>query len=302
MSEPRNRLFVHELTSVGSVDDGDDPEAAIVLWKRKFSGEQRDKLAAKGQAMPDGSFPIVSVQDLQNAVQAIGRAKNPTAARRHIIKRAKALGRTDLLPDGWNVSKITDRPRTAPNTEGNRTMTVPDLSALEDELRAEIEKAFDDYETRITELETDEPVDVLKGLPDEAKARFEELEKKAADHAEALAKERDARVTVEWIGKAREFEKVLGDAEESAPHFKGMSDETAEWLIDKLRKVEAVLEKSDLFKELGSNDTASAAEQIAALVVEKQTQNPDLTDQQARVLVRKERPDLKALEREEGVQ
>jgi hypothetical protein len=69
---------------------------------RDFSTEEREKLAKKGQAMPDGSYPIATVGDLRNAIQAFGRAKNASAVKQHIIKRAKALGKTDLLPDGWS--------------------------------------------------------------------------------------------------------------------------------------------------------------------------------------------------------
>lgn len=71
---------------------------------REFSTKQRKKLANKGQAMSDGSFPIANKQDLRNAIQAYGRASNKAAAKRHIIKRAKALGATDLLPDSWKSS------------------------------------------------------------------------------------------------------------------------------------------------------------------------------------------------------
>ena len=69
--------------------------------ERDFTAKRRRDLAKKGMALPDGSFPIVTVGDLRNAIQAFGRAKNKSAARRHIIKRARVLGRTDLLPDGW---------------------------------------------------------------------------------------------------------------------------------------------------------------------------------------------------------
>lgn len=68
---------------------------------REFNSEQRKKLAKSGAAMPDGSFPIVNEQDLKNAIQAIGRAKDPAKARAHIKKRAKALGKSDLIPEGW---------------------------------------------------------------------------------------------------------------------------------------------------------------------------------------------------------
>ena len=71
------------------------------LAKKDFSDDKRKEMAAKGEAMPDGSFPIADRSDLENAVHDYGRAKNKGAAKRHIIKRAKALDATDLLPPDW---------------------------------------------------------------------------------------------------------------------------------------------------------------------------------------------------------
>ncbi len=71
------------------------------LVERSFTQEQRDAMAKSGEAMSDGGFPIATKGDLKNAVQAYGRAANKPAVKRHIIKRAKALGATDLLPEDW---------------------------------------------------------------------------------------------------------------------------------------------------------------------------------------------------------
>jgi hypothetical protein len=78
--------------------EADDP---MTLGKRAFSDDQRKAAAKKGDALPDGSFPIETKGDLENAIKAYGRAKDPAAAKKHIIERAKALDATDLLPDGW---------------------------------------------------------------------------------------------------------------------------------------------------------------------------------------------------------
>ena len=69
--------------------------------KRTFTQAQRDSAASSGHALPDGSYPIESEQDLRNAIQAIGRAKDPAKAKAHIKKRARALGLSDLIPEGW---------------------------------------------------------------------------------------------------------------------------------------------------------------------------------------------------------
>lgn len=70
-------------------------------YARSFDTETRQRLASEGKAMKDGSYPIVNVQDLKNAIQAIGRAKNPSAAKAHIKRRASALGASELIPEGW---------------------------------------------------------------------------------------------------------------------------------------------------------------------------------------------------------
>ena len=73
----------------------------VSLFKRDYSSESRRQMAASGQAMPDGSFPIANRTDLRNAIQSVGRASNYDAARRHIVRRARALGASDMLPEDW---------------------------------------------------------------------------------------------------------------------------------------------------------------------------------------------------------
>lgn len=57
-----------------------------------WNADTRKKAASKGQALPDGSFPIKDKADWHKAVKALGRAKNRAKAVRHIKKRARALG------------------------------------------------------------------------------------------------------------------------------------------------------------------------------------------------------------------
>lgn len=69
-----------------------------------FNQMQRQRLAAKNQAMPDGGFPIRNIADLKNAIQAYGRAKDKPAVKAWIKKRARQLGREGLLPKKWKTS------------------------------------------------------------------------------------------------------------------------------------------------------------------------------------------------------
>jgi len=78
-----------------------EAEAAEIAIKRAFSEEKRMELAKGGMALPDGSYPIVSETDLRNAIQAFGRAKDKEAAKKHIMKRARALKLESLIPANW---------------------------------------------------------------------------------------------------------------------------------------------------------------------------------------------------------
>lgn len=85
-------------------------EAYIALGSGEFrdvSQKERDDLESEGKALPDGSFPIANVEDLKNAIQSVGRAKDPEKARAHIKKRAKALGESDLIPDEWSAETFS---------------------------------------------------------------------------------------------------------------------------------------------------------------------------------------------------
>lgn len=74
------------------------------MASHSLSTEARQEAADKGYALPDGSFPIRDRSELAKAILALGRASDPQAAKRHIIRRARALNAVDLLPRSWNVS------------------------------------------------------------------------------------------------------------------------------------------------------------------------------------------------------
>jgi hypothetical protein len=78
-------------------------EVLSLVEGREFKEKERKNLADKGNALPDGSFPIRSPQDVKNAIQAIGRTSpaKRSAVKAHIKKMARKLGVEDLIPDGW---------------------------------------------------------------------------------------------------------------------------------------------------------------------------------------------------------
>ena len=120
---------VDELTEL----DIAEIETLLGEWdeKRQFSDRERSKLAEEGAAMPGGRYPIRTRQDLLNAIKAYGRGApaDKPAIMRHIKKRAKALGLTDLLPDGWksadeDIEEKTNVPN-APNAPNAGNPNAP---------------------------------------------------------------------------------------------------------------------------------------------------------------------------------
>lgn len=75
-----------------------------------ISAKDREKLAKAGDALPDGSYPIRNVEELKNAIQAYGRSKpsKRAAVRRHIMKKARGLGKTELIPEKWKNAGLID--------------------------------------------------------------------------------------------------------------------------------------------------------------------------------------------------
>ena len=102
MRRPQARSRAREMMKSGRPQNIESKALrAEIELKKAFSPEKRRDLAKSGMALPDGSFPIVTTSDLKNAILAFGRAKNKTAAKRHIVKRARALKKDDLIPTAW---------------------------------------------------------------------------------------------------------------------------------------------------------------------------------------------------------
>jgi hypothetical protein len=70
--------------------------------RAQWDAAARKEAVQKGWAMADGSFPIKDASDVEDAVHLWQSGHgNSSAAKAHIIKRAKAIGATAKLPDDW---------------------------------------------------------------------------------------------------------------------------------------------------------------------------------------------------------
>jgi len=141
-----------------ALDNRDMKDAEPDLAKKDYSDAERADMAEAGQALPGGGFPIKSVKDLRNAIQSIGRAKDPAQAKAHIKTRAKALGREDLIPDNWKgadaeLVKADDMKHDAADLAAIRNGLIATIKAELDEMVAGDENEICDVRELLTTLE-----------------------------------------------------------------------------------------------------------------------------------------------------
>lgn len=77
--------------------------AELSSGHRRLDVEARAEAAKAGFALPDGKLPIRNRKELAAAIKLRGKVTGHSvvAVRSHIIKRARALKATDLLPEHW---------------------------------------------------------------------------------------------------------------------------------------------------------------------------------------------------------
>ena len=75
--------------------------------KTDFSHSERKDLAKKGEAMPNGKYPIRNRQDLKDAIKLSGASDMPKEkVQAWIKKRAKELGLESELPEEWKSKEV----------------------------------------------------------------------------------------------------------------------------------------------------------------------------------------------------
>ena len=176
------------------LDAGDDDFDAD---KGEFSAPEREKDAEEGVAMPDGSYPIRSVKDVENAVRDYFRTGKKPDVKAHIIARAKAIGAESALPDDWKES--ADKAASLSDAVGGAR--APDAlakaltyAALKlDRATAEnarLRKALDDLAPAIADMK--KRIASLEAQPLPAKAALRSVAKTADGADETLVSADDA--------------------------------------------------------------------------------------------------------------
>jgi hypothetical protein len=287
-----NKAFFSPQTAVFSSDaklmkDGDVIEKLqtevdeLKEQFREFDTEQRKKLAASGAAMDDGSYPIENTGDVSNAIQAIGRAKNPATAKAHIIKRAKALGATSQLPEDW---KDTMSEKTETQTDV-KTISVEDFAALEAKVK-EFDKTM---------------ADATKKVADEFAAKLDAEKKRADEFAVQVAAERKTRVLSELTHAATEkFAHLPVKADEYATNFYAISEtspEAAKWFAAKFEELDTLVSQNALFTQFSrqhADPTVETLETVTDKILKEQFSGDMKNYTKAFSAAGKARPDLMA--------
>ena len=135
-----------------------------------ISRDDREKLAKKGHALPDGSYPIRNVDDLKNAIQAYGRSKKSDRAdvRKHIMKRAHQLNFRHLIPDSFKTASSDAVTASAEKLRSKLEAIKEATFAVEDEVKEIIEEApnlVEDVVIEELDIPKDESEDRARFIP-----------------------------------------------------------------------------------------------------------------------------------------
>jgi hypothetical protein len=188
---------------------------------------------------------VAALQDFANRLEAVGVVKvgrKISGARMQTLKQIQ-----DLLNRLIQEVEQADNTDDNTNTEGAGDVNKIDKSMLPPEVREYVEA----LEKRAAQAEANAAGEIA-----EVRKRMEELEKRAREAEEIAKREREERVTKQFIEKAaaykglpvqpEEFGKVLKSLAEKAP------DEFAK-LDEVLRAADEAIAKGKLFAELGGN-------------------------------------------------
>ena len=153
--------------------------AAAITELAKFSDEEREKLAEKGMALPDGSYPIRNENDLRNAIRAYGRSKpqGRVKVRKHITKRARALRKEYLIPQEWQSASSLEA---SDALSRMRAAITAAASASEARLEQPVEETDSSYLSILASMSSNSTAEFAEG--DEiSDADLEELKKVKAE-------------------------------------------------------------------------------------------------------------------------
>lgn len=140
-ANPRTYFTMVKADDSGALEPVEEPEVVEVEAEPEVEDEalkfvsasSRRRMASAGVAMPNGDFPIPDQGHLTSAIGHLGNyTGDKTAAKAHIISRARALGLTSKLPQDWGVAP-SENAEKLEQTRVWAAALVPELTKAEDE-------------------------------------------------------------------------------------------------------------------------------------------------------------------------
>lgn len=181
--------------------------AEEVEYYRDISQGRRKELAAKGWALPDGSYPIETVADLKAAITLAQSGHGDVAAAKALIRRrARELGVEALIPHGFSIAgedPSDSRGRTTMETFANiakqlglaEDATEDQVLTAARELAEKAEKAPADGQVLVASTDLAQlTADAAQGAAAAAQLaemRFDTAWEKAVDAGKAAPAQRD---------------------------------------------------------------------------------------------------------------
>lgn len=147
------RCFIvrEQQQSLGENDVHHGPDVILMaaeadVEKAKYSADDLRDMLKSGKAFknPDGepSYPIGDKDDLSKAIKAVGRGSGDhDSIRAYIVRRAKALGASDMIPEDWSSSGSNKAAEPTLVVDGDASEAVEALDQATDELKS-VEKTI----------------------------------------------------------------------------------------------------------------------------------------------------------------
>lgn len=159
-----NRLFVDSITSIGAVDEGDNPLSKIMFWKRKTTEPAPGPVVKKGDSM---SFDVESLSD-----DAKAHVEGLVAQIAELTETPEAL--PNDLPD-LVTKRLDDQDTVIEKERVEKAALAKEVADLKDGI------ATEKYEARAADLENllgkpDEVAPVLKALATDSPEAFGKLD------------------------------------------------------------------------------------------------------------------------------
>ena len=323
---PRARLKDLIINRVDLVDKGDNPPAAVQLFKRDGDSPGGGDITDPPVVADPESFAKKVYNHLKDLFVKEGVSNNMSFELKKFVEGAQNQSLKDRINKLSNEQRTTVEKAMAELDEQSRTETVLayEVDKVEKDAQiADLQKQLDDMKKNQpndgsndnNDGDDDDPTknipeDVWKQMPEEVKKSLQESQKQAKEASELAKKLQEEKLNGEYIAKVRDIATdVVTEPDKVGPVLKRIADNSNEdyEIIEATLKAanEMVRKNNQILKEIGSGGEGSGGSAWAKIeekAEEYKKADPNLTQAQAIRKVLREHRDLYKQYQEEEVQ